>query len=81
MLVGQEGKGLIVGTEAIGTTLSRLPTTLHDFEKTQDFVFDTHQTPIGLMITLHGEFKEDQSTPPLSYDRTFLLRPATPDSP
>ncbi|CAO3654384.1 unnamed protein product [Mucor fragilis] len=77
----QEGKGLMVGPEVIGTTLCRLPTTIHDLQKVDDFVVDAHQSPAGLLISLHGEFKEDESTPPLSYDRTFLLRPATPDSP
>ncbi|KAI8056333.1 uncharacterized protein B0P05DRAFT_498853 [Gilbertella persicaria] len=77
----QEGKGLVVGPEAIGSTIVRLPSTIHDLTKTEDFVVDAHQTPVGLLINLHGEFKEEESTPPLSYDRTFLLRPATPDSP
>ncbi|EPB85258.1 hypothetical protein HMPREF1544_07939 [Mucor circinelloides 1006PhL] len=77
----QEGKGLMVGPEVIGTTLCRLPTTIHDLQKVEDFVVDAHQSPVGLLISLHGEFKEEESTPPLSYDRTFLLRPATPDSP
>lgn len=71
----------MVGPEVIGTTLCRLPTTIHDLQKVDDFVVDAHQSPAGLLISLHGEFKEDESTPPLSYDRTFLLRPATPDSP
>lgn len=71
----------MVGPEVIGTTLCRLPSTMHDLQKVQDFVVDAHQSPVGLLISLHGEFKEEESTPPLSYDRTFLLRPATPDSP
>ncbi|CEP12242.1 hypothetical protein [Parasitella parasitica] len=77
----QEGKGLMVGPEVICSTLCRLPPTIHDLQKVQDFVVDAHQSPVGLLISLHGEFKEEESTPPLSYDRTFLLRPATPDSP
>ncbi|KAI9263506.1 hypothetical protein EDC94DRAFT_606960 [Helicostylum pulchrum] len=77
----QEGKGLLIGPDAIGNTICRLPTTIHDLQKTDDFVFDAHQSPIGLVITLHGEFKEEESTPPYSYDRTFVLRPATPETP
>jgi hypothetical protein len=50
-------------------------------QKTEDFIVDAHQTPVGLLINLHGEFKESESTSPYSYDRTFLLRPATPDTP
>ncbi|KAI8646669.1 hypothetical protein BD408DRAFT_409549 [Parasitella parasitica] len=77
----QEGKGLMVGPEVISNTLCRLPPTIHNLQKVQDFVVDAHQSPVGLFISLHGEFKEEEATPPLSYDRTFLLRPATPDSP
>ncbi|KAG0739052.1 hypothetical protein G6F23_009230 [Rhizopus arrhizus] len=77
----QEGKGLQIGPDAIGTALCRLPNTMHDLEKTKDFIVDAHQTPVGLMICLHGEFKEEESLPPYSFDRTFLLRPSAPDSP
>lgn len=77
----QEGKGLLVGPDVIGATLCRLPTSNHDLQKVEDFVVDAHQSPAGLLINLHGEFKEDESTPPYSFDRTFLLRPATLESP
>ncbi|KAI9484128.1 MAG: hypothetical protein EXX96DRAFT_166244 [Benjaminiella poitrasii] len=77
----QEGKGLLIGPEAIGTALCRLPSTIHDLQKTEDFVIDAHQTPVGLLISLHGEFKEEENGSPLSYSRAFLLRPATEDSP
>ncbi|KAI7903631.1 uncharacterized protein BX663DRAFT_507144 [Cokeromyces recurvatus] len=77
----QEGKGLLIGPEAIGTALCRLPSTIHDLSKTEDFIVDAHQTPVGLLVSLHGEFKEDENSSPLSYSRTFLLRPATTDSP
>lgn len=70
-----------MGPEAIGSTMCRLPTTIHDLQRTEDFVVDAHQTPVGLLISLHGEFKEEENQPPYSYDRTFLLRPATPDTP
>ncbi|ORE04191.1 NTF2-like protein [Rhizopus microsporus var. microsporus] len=77
----QEGKGLLIGPEAIGSTFCRLPKTIHDLQKTEDFIVDAHQSPAGLVICLHGEFKEEESSPPYSYDRTFLLRPAAPTSP
>ncbi|KAG2195010.1 hypothetical protein INT47_005610 [Mucor saturninus] len=77
----QEGKGLLIGPEVIGSTICRLPPTIHDLHKPQDFVVDAHQSPAGLLVCLHGEFKEDQSSSPYSYDRTFLLRPATPETP
>ncbi|KAI9262091.1 hypothetical protein BY458DRAFT_534569 [Sporodiniella umbellata] len=77
----QDGKGLQIGAEAVGIALSRLPTTLHDLANMKDFVVDAHQTPAGLIVCLHGEFKEDTSLPPYSFDRTFLLRPSTPESP
>lgn len=80
-MIEQEGKGLLVGPDVIGNTLCRLPTTIHDLQKTEDFIVDAHQSPAGLVITLHGEFKEDESSSPYSYDRTFVLRPATPDTP
>jgi hypothetical protein len=80
-LLEQEGKGLMVGPEVIGSTLCRLPETIHDLQKTDDFVIDAHQSSVGLLISIHGEFKEEESTPPLSYDRTFLVRPATPETP
>lgn len=81
LFLEQEGKGLQIGPDAIGTALCRLPNTMHDLEKTKDFIVDAHQTPVGLMICLHGEFKEEESLPPYSFDRTFLLRPSAPDSP
>ncbi|KAI8988202.1 hypothetical protein BDF20DRAFT_833075 [Mycotypha africana] len=81
LLIGQEGKCLFIGPEIIGSTLCRLPPTIHDLQKVDDFVVDAHQTPVGLSISLHGEFIEEENTPPFSYSRTFLLRPATPDSP
>lgn len=49
---------MICGPEEISGTLARLPTTIHDLEKPEDFVVDAHQIPQGLIITLHGEFKE-----------------------
>lgn len=79
-ILEQEGKGLLVGPDVIGSTICRLPSTIHDLQKMEDFVLDAHQSPAGLFISLHGEFKEDQSSSPYSYDRTFLLRPATPET-
>ncbi|KAI8971045.1 hypothetical protein BDB01DRAFT_812547 [Pilobolus umbonatus] len=76
----QEGKGLIVGPEAIQSTLNRLPTTKHELHQKEQYIVDAHQSPVGLVICFHGEFKEDDGSPPYSLDRTFLLRPATPDS-
>lgn len=77
----QEGKGLMVGPETIGSTICRLPNTIHDMQKAEDFVVDAHQTPVGLLVNLHGEFKEEESAPPYSFDRTFLLRSATTETP
>ncbi|KAI8884790.1 NTF2-like protein [Backusella circina FSU 941] len=77
----QEDKGLFIGPDAIGATLPRLPNTAHEISNTNDNVVDAVQTPVGLLITVHGEFKEDESSSPYSYDRVFLLRPAVPDTP
>ncbi|CAO3685472.1 unnamed protein product [Rhizopus stolonifer] len=77
----QDGKGLQLGAEAIGVAFCRLPTTVHELEKIKDFIVDAHQTPTGLLVCLHGEFKEEEDSLPYSFDRTFLLRPSTPDSP
>ncbi|KAF7721536.1 nuclear mRNA export, poly(A)+RNA binding protein [Apophysomyces ossiformis] len=52
------GKGLMCGPEVIGDALCRLPTTIHDLQRTEDFVIDAHQIQQGLVITLHGEFRE-----------------------
>ncbi|KAI8332825.1 hypothetical protein BC941DRAFT_435432 [Chlamydoabsidia padenii] len=77
----QGSKGLITGSEAIGETFQRLPPTIHDYNNTKDFVIDAHQTALGLILTIHGEFKEDEKAAPYSFDRTFILRPSVPDSP
>ncbi|KAI8390949.1 uncharacterized protein BYT42DRAFT_175572 [Radiomyces spectabilis] len=74
------GKHLICGPEAIGDALVRLPATIHDLKTTKDFVMDAYQLPLGLCVHLHGEFKEDENSGPLSFDRTFILRPAIPGS-
>lgn len=71
----------MLGPETIGNTICRLPNTIHDLQKAEDFVVDAHQTPVGLLVNLHGEFKEEISAPPYSFDRTFLLRPATTETP
>ncbi|KAI8086503.1 uncharacterized protein BX664DRAFT_335979 [Halteromyces radiatus] len=76
----QGTKGLVIGQEAIGETLQRLPPTIHDFNNTKDFVMDAHQTIAGLVLTIHGEFKEDEKATPYSFDRTFTLQPSSPDS-
>ncbi|KAG0165087.1 nuclear mRNA export, poly(A)+RNA binding protein [Apophysomyces sp. BC1034] len=75
------GKGLMCGPEAIGGALARLPPTIHDLQKTEDFVVDAHQVPHGVMVTLHGEFKEDDNTPPYSFDRSFIICPSPEGSP
>ncbi|CAO3588053.1 unnamed protein product [Absidia cylindrospora] len=77
----QGARSLIIGSESIKDTLQRLPKTIHDFGNAKDFVMDVHQTAAGLILTVHGEFKEDEAAVPYSFDRTFILRPSIPDSP
>ncbi|KAI8067743.1 hypothetical protein BC940DRAFT_300360 [Gongronella butleri] len=72
--------GLLLGADAIRDLLIRLPSTIHDFSNTNDYVLDAYQTPAGMIVTLHGEFKEDAASAPYSYDRTFVLQPTQPGS-
>jgi hypothetical protein len=57
-IIEQEDKGLFIGPEVIGATLPRLPDTIHEISNTNDNVVDAVQTPVGLLIIVHGEFKE-----------------------
>ncbi|CAO3650402.1 unnamed protein product [Cunninghamella blakesleeana] len=76
----QAAKGLALGAEAIGEMLQKLPPTKHDFTNTKEFVMDAFQTPTGYILTLHGEFKQDDDSLPFSFDRTFILKPSLPGS-
>ncbi|KAL0073753.1 hypothetical protein F4703DRAFT_1745759 [Phycomyces blakesleeanus] len=71
------GSKLISGQEEIVHTLARLPNTIHDLSSSEDFVVDAVQTPYGLMVSVHGEFKQDSAGVILySFDRNFLLGPS-----
>ncbi|ORX41934.1 NTF2-like protein [Hesseltinella vesiculosa] len=76
----QAAKGIMTGSEVIGETLKRLPPTEHDFSNAKDYVLDAYQTPAGMVVILHGEFKQDPSLPPFSFDRSFILLPTEPGS-
>ncbi|KAI9033591.1 hypothetical protein CLU79DRAFT_692572 [Phycomyces nitens] len=72
------GAKLIQGKDDIVFTITRLPKTFHDLTSPDDFVMDGVQTPSGLMVSLHGEFKQDSAgMVRFSFDRNFLLGPST----
>lgn len=55
------GKYLSIGPDAIVSALQRLPSTMHDLSRSEDFVLDAFQQRAEqanlLQISLHGEFR------------------------
>lgn len=79
---------LHVGPERIVAALQKLPKTSHPLNEASKFVVDTYQQPGQtqeypdlLIVVVHGEFTEHPSMGLRSFERTFVLAPATPGSP
>lgn len=60
-LIEKMGKYLSIGPDAIVAALQRLPSTMHDLSRSEDFVLDAFQQAAEqtnlLQISLHGEFR------------------------
>ncbi|CDS04204.1 hypothetical protein LRAMOSA07159 [Lichtheimia ramosa] len=78
------GKYLSIGPDAIVSALQRLPSTMHDLSRSEDFVLDAFQQRAEqanlLQISLHGEFRSGNDETLYSFDRNMLIREAPPNS-
>ncbi|KAJ2232901.1 nuclear mRNA export, poly(A)+RNA binding protein [Coemansia sp. RSA 1722] len=81
---------LVVGRASVMQTILQLPETSHPVQDAQRFSFDAWQTDVPIaagpsqtvaVVTVHGEFTERSSQNLISFDRVFVLAPASPGSP
>ncbi|OCB88767.1 NTF2-like protein [Sanghuangporus baumii] len=81
----RELRSLHTGPEQIVQAMSHLPTTRHDVSGGAE-KFSIDAWPVGqgstmmLFLCIHGEFAEEPSQGIRSFDRSFVLAPATPGS-
>ncbi|KAF4613655.1 hypothetical protein D9613_008114 [Agrocybe pediades] len=78
-------QGLHVGAHEVARALAAFTRTDHNIQNPGDrFCVDAFPVPhgegIGLLMTLHGDFKDVNSGRRLSFDRTFMLGPASEGS-
>lgn len=79
------GQRMVLGNENIMKKFISLPPTMHDLSSANNFVTDAWQTTttqqqVLLNLVVHGEFAEIPAGTPVSFDRTFIVAPATPGS-
>ncbi|EJD37702.1 NTF2-like protein [Auricularia subglabra TFB-10046 SS5] len=86
--IDQAMEALHMGTAQIGEALAKIPATRHDLTKGGTFVADATTIdgapcPGGVLlkISVHGQFTEVSCEGVRSFDRTFILAPATPGTP